>query len=118
MTTKSMDHPTEFSAKLFGFADQMDVEALGYPGFAAGGAIIDALADEPVEPVDGQTTPRHAGRDDDRPGVQGFVAVEEDSARFRVDADGLPGYQNLGAQALGLAKGTAGEFVAGNSAGR
>jgi len=26
VTTKSIDHPTEFSAKLFGFADEMDVD--------------------------------------------------------------------------------------------
>ena len=41
-------------------ADQMDVEAVGHPRFAARRAIIDALSDEPVEAFDRKAPPRDA----------------------------------------------------------
>ena len=53
---------------------------------AARGAVVDALADQPVEAVDRQPPPRHAGGEDDGPRPHDVAAVEEHLARRRVDA--------------------------------
>ena len=34
--------------------------------FAARGPVVDALADEPIEAIDGEATPRHAGGENER----------------------------------------------------
>ena len=43
-------------------ADDVDVEAVRGGRLAAGGAVVDALADQPLEAVDVEVAPRHAGR--------------------------------------------------------
>ena len=67
-------------------ADQEDVLALGDAGLAAGGAVVDALADQPVEALEVEPPPVHAGGDDDGAGADRLVAVEPDGALDGVDA--------------------------------
>ena len=66
-------------------ADQVDVLALGDAGLAAGGAVVDALADQPVEALDGDPAPVDAGGEDDGAGVDRLVAVEVDGAGRGID---------------------------------
>ena len=63
----------------------MHVLTLGRSGFAAGGAVEDALADQAVEPLDGDAAPVDADGEDDRPGADLVAAVEPDRALVRVD---------------------------------
>ena len=58
-------------------ADQVDVEPVGGVRLAARGAIVDALADQPVETLDGETSPGDAGRQDQAARPDDVAAVEE-----------------------------------------
>ena len=58
-------------------ADEVDVESMGGARFAACRAIVDALADQPIEAVDREATPRDAGGKNDGPRPDDIVAIEE-----------------------------------------
>ena len=81
-------------------------------GLAARGAVGDALAREPLEPVRGEAPPFHAAGDDDRARPQHVAAVEVHLAGGGVDARDRARHEHLGAQAPGLLQRAARELVA------
>src|SRR4030095_1219569 len=65
-------------------ADQMDVESVGGARFAPCRAVVDALADEPIEAVDREATPGDAGSENDGSCPDDVAAAEVDLTRFRI----------------------------------
>jgi hypothetical protein len=63
----------------------VDVESVGGARFAARRAIVDALADQPIEAVDRQATPRYASGKNDGPPPDNIVAIEANLPRCRID---------------------------------
>ena len=61
--------------------DEVDVESVGGARFAARRAVVDALADQPVEAVDREATPRDAGGKNDGPRPDDVVAIEVNLTR-------------------------------------
>src|SRR5574342_438789 len=68
---------------------------MGRTRFAACRAIVDTLADEPVEAFDREPAPRDAGRKNDGPRTDDIAAIEVDLARSRIDASDGARDQNL-----------------------
>ena len=93
-------------------ADDVDVEPVHVRRLAAGGAVEDALADEPVEAVDRELPPRDAAGEDDRPRAQHVAAVEVHLVRHRVDPRDRPRDEDLGAEPPRLLQRAARELVA------
>ena len=83
-------------------ADDVDVEPVRVGRLAAGRAVVDALADQPVDARDREVPPGHAGGEDDRARAQLVAAVEVDLSRARVDAGDRARDQDLRAQAARL----------------
>ena len=96
-------------------ADDVDVEAMRVRRLAAGGAVEDALAGEPVEALDREAPPRDAAREDDRARAQDVAAVEVDLARRGVDSRDRPRDEDLGAEPARLLQRTARQLVAGDA---
>ena len=61
-------------------ADEVDVETLGPTRLAARRPIVDTLAQQALEALDGEAAPTHPGRDDEGAGPEGFAAVEPHGA--------------------------------------
>ena len=94
-------------------ADDVDVEAVRVRRLAAGGAVGDALAGEPVEALDREPPPRDAAGEDDRPRAQDVAAVEVHLARRRRrSASIVPRDEDLGAEPPRLLQRAARQLVA------
>ena len=98
-------------------ADEVDVEPVRGAHLAARGAVVDALADQPIEAVDGEAPPRDAGGEDQRPRPHDVAAVEEHFARRRIDARDRARDQDLRPEAARLLERPARQLVAGDAAG-
>ena len=66
--------------------DEVDVEAVRGAGFAARRAVVDALADQPIKPVDRESAPRYARGKDDGPAPHDVVAIEANLTRRRIES--------------------------------
>ena len=97
-------------------ADEVDVEPVRGAHFAARGAVVDALADQPIEAVDGEATPRDAGGEDQRSRADDVAAVEEHFARRRIDARDGARDQDLRPEPPRLLERATGELVARDAA--
>jgi hypothetical protein len=94
-------------------ADEENVEAMHGARFAALGAVVDALADEPIKAVDRQAPPRDAGCQNDRSCAHHVAAaVESDFARRRIDAGDQARDQDFRAEPTRLLERAAGKLVA------
>jgi hypothetical protein len=96
--------------------NQIDIQAMGAAGLAAGRSIIDALADEPIEAVNGEPPPCHARCKDKSARPDRIGAVEKHLMRRWIDAGDGTCDQDLGAQPPGLLERAARQLVAGNAA--
>src|SRR6185437_15032899 len=65
--------------------DEMDVCTMRGARLAARRSVIDTLADQPIDPVDFETTPRDPRRENDRSGADDVVAIEQDPPGLRID---------------------------------
>ena len=92
--------------------DEVDVESVRGACFAACRAIVDALADQPVEAVDRQATPRHAGGKNDGPPPDDIVAIEANLTRCRIDTSDRARDQYLRPEPPCLLERAARQFVA------
>src|SRR5947207_1582353 len=90
---------------------------MGRARFAACRAIVNTFADEPIESVDRQATPRDARRENDRLRPHDVVAIEMNFTRSRIDASDRARDQNFRPEALCLLQRAARELVARNAAG-
>ena len=97
-------------------ADEVDVEPVRGARFAARGAVVDALADEPIEAVDREAAPRDAGGENDRSRPDDIVAVEGDFARRRIDAGDRARDQDFRAEPPRLLQRAARKLVARDAA--
>ena len=87
-------------------------------GLAARGAVVDALADQPIEAVDREAPPGDAGRENERSRADDVAAVEEHLARRRIDAGDRARDQDLRPEPPRLLQRAAGQLVAGDAAGK
>ena len=91
----------------------VDVQTVRARRLAARRAVEDALADQPLEAVDGEVPPRHAGGEDDRACSQHVAAVEVNAARVAgIDARDRSGDEDLRSEPARLLQRAAGELVA------
>jgi hypothetical protein len=97
-------------------SDKVHIEPLRERSFTAGGAKIDALANQLVKTFDRQATPGDPGGDDERAPMQKLPIVQLYRSRFWIDANDLASDENLRAETLRLPQGSAGKFIAGDSA--
>src|SRR4030095_6366907 len=96
----------------------MEVEPVGGARFAACRAIVDALADQPIEAVDRQTTPRDPSGKNDGPRPDDIVAIEDNLSRRRIDASTRARDQYLRPEPPGLLECAARKLVARDAAGK
>ena len=99
-------------------ADEVDVVSMRAARFAARGAVIDPLADEPIEAVDREASPRDAGGKNERSCPDDVVPVQQHFARRWTDAGDGARDQNFSPEPLRLLQGATGKFVAGDPAGK
>ena len=92
--------------------DDVYVQAVGVRRLAAGCAVEDPLAGEPVEPVDRELPPGDAAGEDDRPRIQDVAAVEVHLSRRSIDPRDRPGDEDLGAESARLLERAARQLVA------
>ena len=85
---------------------------MGGARFAACRAIVDALADQPIEAVDREATPRDASGENDGPRPDDVVAIEVNLTRCRIDASDRARDQNLRPEPPCLLECAARELVA------
>src|SRR5207253_5770905 len=67
-------------------ADEINVQSMRGVGFATCGPVIDTLADEPIEAIDSEATPRDARCQNESACPDDIVAIEEHFAHGRIDA--------------------------------
>src|SRR5262249_57286518 len=79
--------------------DDVDIEAVRVRSFTARGAVEQALADEAVESLDRELSPRDAARENDRLRAQDVAAVQIDEPLRRGDAGDRAGDGGLGGKA-------------------
>jgi hypothetical protein len=80
--------------------------------FAACRSIVDTLANEPIEAIAREATPRHASGKNYCPRPDDIAAIEKNLTRFRIDLSDGARDQNLGPEPPCLLKCTTREFVA------
>src|SRR6185369_4878844 len=82
--------------------NEMNIETLGGAHFAARSTVVDSFADELVQALDGQPTPRDPRRKNDGFCSYNLIAVEDHLACRRVYPTDRPGHKDFGPQPLGL----------------
>ena len=93
-------------------ANEMNIETLSSAHLAARRTVVDAFANELVQALDGEPTPRDPSRKNESPRPHHFIAVKKHFARRRVYSSDRAGHKNFRAQPLGLLQRTACEFIA------
>src|SRR6516225_9450386 len=58
--------------------DEMQVQPMGSVGLATGSTVIDALPNQALGTLDGDTPPCHTGCEDHRPRSDALITVEHD----------------------------------------
>src|SRR5262249_13597369 len=98
-------------------ADDVNVQTVAGPGFAANSPVGDSLAGEPVEAVEAHAPPGDTAREDDRSRAKHVSAVEVDLLPRGIDARDLPGDEDLRAESPCLLERTTRELVPGDARG-
>src|SRR5262245_24097426 len=98
-------------------ADEMDVETLRGTHFAARCPVVDTLADESVEPLGAEASPRDTCGEDEGPRPHDLAAVEKHFTRRRIDALDRPGHDDFRTQPPGLLQRAARQLIARDATG-
>ena len=93
-------------------ADKVDVESMNDAHFAARGAIVDTLADKPIEAIDREASPRHASGKNEGSCPDDVVTIEKHFARRWIDARDRARDKNFRPKPPRLLKCATGKFVA------
>jgi len=97
-------------------ADQVNIEAMRRGRFAARRTVEDALADQPVEAIDGEAAPRDPGGENDGACVDDIAAIDVHLAGLRIEPRDRARHEGLRPQSARLLQRAACKFVAGNAA--
>jgi hypothetical protein len=98
--------------------DDMHVQAVLAGGLAARRAVRDALAGEPVEPLQRQPPPRDPAGEDHRPRADDVAAVEVHLAARGVDPRDRPRHEDLGPEPPCLLQRATGQLVTRDAGGK
>ena len=90
----------------------MNIETLSSAHLTARRAVVDAFANELVQALDGEATPRDPRRENESPRPHDLIAVKKHFARRRVYASDRAGHENFRAKSFGLLQRTACELIA------